>query len=192
MNTRRPTVLAVLLAAALSLASAQDRPVPGSFVRAREHAASIAQELVAHCPPDSAVRIAVLVEGTGTRFLLENALLDALRAAGVTGTLQANARPEDPVLHVFVLDQSRDFAPAADGRYVRTIRTAVEGRLDRLSGPHLLGGVSRTAVDTVATVESGAWTESEESSGVLDTLVTPFIVIGGVALVVYLLFTVRS
>lgn len=190
LRTARLLFCVLLLSAT---AGAQERPVPSSLERAREHAVSIARELLAHLPPDSLGRVAVSVEGIGARFLVENAMIETLRSAGLTAVLKMNAPPQDPVLRMFILEQARSSMPSADGRFVRTVRTAIEGRMDRPGvGFTLLGAPIRTSVDTVLAAESGPLAEAEEESNVFDSVLTPVIVISGVALVVYLLFTVRS
>jgi hypothetical protein len=170
----------------------QERDVPAMFERAREHAVSIVQELLSHIPPDSLGRVGLKVDGAGAKVLFENALIEAFRGNGAVPVLWGNVRPDDPVVRLFILDQSRSFVPTSDGHFVRTLRTAVEGRFDRGGVPTLLGSPVRLSADTVAFAESGPLVDSEESSGVFDTVLTPFIVLGGVAVVVYLLFTVRS
>jgi hypothetical protein len=191
----RSLLFVALLRASFGAAvlSAQGAETPGTMVRARDQARSIVRELLTPPVVDTLGRASVTVEGRGTRVLVENAVYDYLRERGVTSVLNAREGSSTHLIRLLVLEQRADFSPLGSGGVLRTVRTTIEGRMERANGVVLaLGRGTRMSVDTVASMEADPFGSDPDEPGILDTLLTPVIVVGSAAIVVILLFTVRS
>ena len=173
--------------------SAQAVSPPGAIERAREHSSSIIRDLVPLAMKDSLGRVSVVVEGRGIRSVVENAALECLHERGTATVLNAGEGPAAPVLRFFLLEQSCAFTGVPNGGYLRTIRTSIEGRWESTSGVVVpLGNGVRVSLDTVQTAEQDPFSTAQADPGILETLLTPLIVVCSAAVVIYLLFTVRS
>jgi len=156
---------------------------------------SIADVAIDQAKLDPKVRVALWVEGEGSRSLAENAFVETLQKRSYTSVL-STGKTLDQTLQVFLL--STDIkVRAVDEKYSeRNISIAIEVRtvLGTEREVRLLGTFHREAKDTAQVFPSlqlSVLPVNEEES-VMQRLLTPLIIVSGAVLIVFLLFTVRS
>jgi hypothetical protein len=161
----------------------------------RSQLQSIADEAVEQAKFDSSGQVALWVEGEEPRLLAENAFLETLQKKGYTSVLHEETS-KGQSLHVFLLRSDCKVQQLDNKYFEREIHTALEARTmigtDRKV--HVLGTYHRESKDTAQVFPSvqisGVHTVEEEN--LMQQLLTPIILICGAALIIYLLFTVRS
>jgi hypothetical protein len=161
----------------------------------RSQLQSIADEVVDSAKFDIKERVAVLVEGEGQRVLAENAFIEALQKRNfdsvVIDTVSINQ-----ILQVFLLNTEIKVRELDAKLSARIIRTTLEARM--VKGPkrevRILGTFYREIKDTAQVFMAGSLPEVQKNdgNGILQRMLTPFIVVGGAIVIVYLFFTVRS
>jgi hypothetical protein len=161
----------------------------------RSQLRSIANEVVDSSVFDVHRRVAVLVEGEGQRMLAENAFIEVLQKRNFV-SVATDTSFANHVLSIFVFQPEIKVRELDTKMSERTIRTVLEAKI--LKGNNrevrLLGIFQREIKDTAQVYPGGVFpaVPQNESTGVLQRLLTPFIVVGGAIVIVYLFFTVRS
>lgn len=167
----------------------------GSTAIVRSQLQSIAGEIVDSAHIDAAERVAVLAEGEGPRTLAENAVIEALQKHTCSSIVMDTASVQQ-ILHIVVFESDIKLRELHTGLSERSIRTALEARVVKGAQRQvsLLGVFSRETRDTAQVFASGvpADTRKSDDGGILQRMLTPFIIIGGAIVIVYLFFTVRS
>lgn len=153
-----------------------------------DQARSIAEEMIATVQLPSGSRISVFVEGGDARSVIENSLIEAIQKRGVHPRVVKD--PVPPGIHVVVLQQEVHYQKNEKELFERQIRTHVEGRwVNEGLEAVFLGRFKRTGIDTVSSREDRF---PESKATLLEQVLGPIVVIAGVIVAVYLLFTVRS
>ncbi len=156
---------------------------------------SIADEVVDSAKLDVNGRIAVLVEGEMTRTLVENAFIDALQKRNYTSVFIDTASTNQ-ILNVFFIGTEIKVRELDTKLSERNIRTTLEARIIKGAGREvrLLGTFDRETKDTaqVFTAVLFPAIQKNDEDGIIQRMLTPFIIIGGAIMIVYLFFTVRS
>ena len=156
---------------------------------------SIADEVVDSAKFDLKGRIAVLVEGEVPRTLVENAFIEALQKRNCTSVVIDTASTNQ-ILNVFFIGTEIKVR-ALDTKFSeRDTRTTLEARIIKGAGREvrLLGTFDRETKDTaqVFTAVLLPSVQKDDEDRVIQRMLTPFIIIGGAIMIVYLFFTVRS
>jgi hypothetical protein len=156
---------------------------------------SIADEIVDSVKFDVKRRVAVLVEGEGLRTLAENAFIEALQTRNYASVVVDTASIHQ-ILHLVILDAEIKVR-ALDAKFSeRKIQTTLEARVVQGAERRvrMLGTFHRETKDTAQVFLSGLipTVQKNDESGILQRMLTPFIVVGGAIVIVYLFFTVRS
>lgn len=161
----------------------------------RSQLQSIADETIDQAKLDPKGRVAVFVEGEGPRPLVENAFIEALQKRNYISVVHTNVAIEQ-TFQVFILDCDIKIREIDSKKMERTVRTALEVRTVKGSEHETrsLGIFRQEAKDTAQTFSEVhlPTTSLNNDGGVFQRLITPFIVIGGAVLMIYLFFTVRS
>lgn len=161
----------------------------------RSHLQSIADEVVDSSKLDAKGRVAFLVEGDGVRTLAENAFIEAFQKKDYASVVIDTAS-KDQVLRVFFFNPEVKFRELDAKISERSIRTTLEVRVVKGAEREvrMLGTFSRETKDTLQlfTAGSAQSVQKNDENGILQRVLTPFIVIGGAIVIVYLFFTVRS
>jgi hypothetical protein len=161
----------------------------------RSQLQSIADEIVDSAKFDVNGRIAVLVEGEGLRTLTENAFIEALQKRKYVSVVIDTASMNQ-ILHVYVFDTEIKVRELSAKFSERDIRTTLEARMVRGPGRELrmLGTFHRETGDTAQVFTAGTlqMVQNNNETGLLQRMLTPFVIIGGAIVIVYLFFTVRS
>jgi hypothetical protein len=156
----------------------------------RSQLQSIADEVVDSAKFDRTGRVAVFVEGEGPRALAENAFIEAFQKRNFTSVVIDTASNHQ-ILQVFLLNHGINVRELDAAFSERNIRTTLEARtvkgVDR--EVRILGTFQREKKDTVRVFSS---VQKNSETGILQRMLTPFIVVGGAIVIVYLFFTVRS
>ena len=161
----------------------------------RSQLQSIADEVVDSAKFDEKVRVAVVVEGEGLRTQTENAFIEALQKRNYTSVV-IDTTATNQRLHLFIFNTEMKTRELGTKLSERDIRTTLEARM--VSGAdhevHMLGTFRRETKDTAQVFTAGMLQagQNNEESGILQRVLTPFIIIGGAIVIVYLFFTVRS
>ena len=161
----------------------------------RSQLQSIADEVVDSAKLDIKGRVAVLVEGEGPRTLAENAFIEALQKRNyvsmVTDTVSANQ-----ILHVFFISAEIKLRELDAKLSERNIRTTLEVRMVKGAEREvrILGTFHRETRDTaqVFATELLPTVQKNDETRIFQRMITPFIIVGGAIVIVYLFFTVRS
>jgi hypothetical protein len=161
----------------------------------RSQLQSIADEVMASVDFDGKERVAVMVEGDGPKMLTENAFIEALQKRKYS-LIVFDTASTNQILHVFVFSPEIKIHDV-DGKFsVRNIQTIVEARKIKGAdhGVRILGAFQRETKDTTDVFSAGslAGTQKDNDTGLFQRMVTPFVVLGGAIVIVYLFFTVRS
>jgi hypothetical protein len=156
---------------------------------------SIADEAVTRIKLNPQVRVALRVEGDGPRSLVENTFIEALQGQNYISILNVQSG-EGQVLSVYLLGITLSAKQLDLKLFKRSCQTKLEVRTivgaDRKA--QFIGTFHRESLDTVHTYPSLQFLsqQGENEDSVMQRIMTPFILIGGAVLVVYLFFTVRS
>jgi hypothetical protein len=156
---------------------------------------SIADEVVNQAKLDPKGRVALWVEGEGPRSLAENAFVETLQKRNYASALSGGTTSEQ-TLHVYLLSTEVKVRAVNEKYSERNISIALEVRtvLGMEREVHLLGTFQREVKDTAQVFPSLQLSvmQANEEESVLQRILTPLIIISGAALIVFLLFTVRS
>ena len=188
-------VLVMMLAGLPAMSMPIDSAGVSSTMVVRKQLHQIAQDVVDSAHIDVNRRIAVVVEGDGMRMLAENALIEALQNRHCTSVV-ADTASVSQILYAFVFSTDVKIHPVNEKYSERSTRTALEARVvtgaDRRA--QMLGSFYRETKDTAQIYASPVFPDAQknEEDGFFQRMMTPFIVIGGAIVVVYLFFTVRS
>lgn len=178
-----------------AVARAADSIGVASAVVARSQFQSIAEESLDRAQLDPKARVSILVEGEGPRALAENAFVEALQKRNYIPVADAGTASEQS-LRVFFLAFDVRVREVNTQKMERTVKTDLEIRT--VNGPRresrFLGTFHRESRDTAQTFSEYRMPPgpSREDEGALQRVLTPFIVVGGAVLIIYLFFTVRS
>ncbi len=161
----------------------------------RSQLQSMAEEAVEKFEFNPHSNIAVFVDGEEPRSLAENAFIDVLKNKNYTAILTSEKKNYQS-LQISILNVSVKIRQLAEKLSERTVQTVIEvkAKKENDGAVVMLGTFQRQTRDTAETFVSpqiGFFGGNEEES-VIQRILTPFIVIGGIITIIYLLFTVRS
>ncbi|MGD1044994.1 MAG: hypothetical protein ABR936_06665 [Bacteroidota bacterium] len=174
---------------------ANDSTGVNSMSVVRSQLQSIADEVVDSAKFDVKGRVAVLVVSEGPRVLAENAFIEALQKRNYPSVL-IDTTSINQMLQVFLFNPEIKVRELDAKLSERNIRTTLEARM--VTGAerevHMLGTFSRETKDTTQVFTAGLTSvvQKNDENGILQRMLTPFIVVGGAIMIVYLFFTVRS
>jgi hypothetical protein len=135
------------------------------------------------------------VEGEGSRTLAENAFIEALQKRKYSSVVIDTASISQ-LLHVYILNAEMKVHELNAKVSERITRTMLEARMVKGAEHkvHMLGMFQRETKDTVQVTTLGLnpAVQNNDENGILQRMLTPFIVVGGAVVIVYLFFTVRS
>ncbi len=192
--TRAIFCIVIVVGLASICRAADSIGVAGAVVE-RTQLRSIAEESLDQAQLDPKDRVAILVEGDGPRALVENAFIDALQKRNFIPVTDAGTASEQS-LHVYLLECAMRVRELDPPRKERTVSTELEIRTVKglKHETRVLGTFRRVDKDTAQAFPENraAIPLPQRDEGALQRLLTPFIVIGGAVLMVYLFFTVRS
>ena len=156
---------------------------------------SIADEVIDSAKFDVQERVAVFVEGDGSRTLTENAFIEALQKRKYTSIVMDTVSVHQ-LLHVYILSAEIKVHELNATVSERITRTTLEARM-AVGTEHnvrMLGTFQRLTKDTVQAPVLGLIpaVQNSDENGILQRMLTPLIVVGGAVMIVYLFFTVRS
>jgi hypothetical protein len=161
----------------------------------RSQLQSIADEVVDSVQFDVKERVAVFVEGEGLRMLTENAFIEALQKRHYTSVVIDTASIHQ-IIHVFIFNAEIKVRELNTKYSERNIGTTLEAKavLGADRQVRMLGTFHRETKDTAFVFASGLnpAVQKNDDSGFLQRMLTPFIIVGGAIVIVYLFFTVRS
>ena len=161
----------------------------------RSQLQSIADEIVDSAKFDVKERVAFFVEGEGPRTLTENAFIEAFQKRNYV-SIAIDTVLKNQILNVFILSSEIKIRQLDSKLSERIIRTTLEARIVKGAEreAHILGTFHRETKDTaqVFTIELLPTVQKNDETGILQRMLTPFIVVGGAIVIVYLFFTVRS
>jgi hypothetical protein len=191
----RFALLIALFFGIFSISRASDSIGVASALVIRSQLHSIADEVVDHAKLDPKNQVALWVEGEGQRSLAENAFVETLQKRGYT-TVLSTGKTSEQMLHVFLLGTDIKIR-AVDEKYSeRSINTTLEVRtiLGTEHKVYLLGTFHREGKDKAQAFPSFQipTLQAEEEESLMQRLLTPLIILSGAALIIFLLFTVRS
>ncbi len=185
----------ILLLGSNAAAFVNDSTKINSTFIVRSQLQSIADEVVDSAKLDTHRRVAVLVEGEGQRTLAENAFIEAFQKRNYTSVVIDTAAINQ-ILQVFLLNVEINVRELDAKLSERIIRTTLEVRTTKgvERETRILGTFHRETKDTaqVFTAELLPTVQRNDETGILQRMLTPFIVVGGAIVIVYLFFTVRS
>lgn len=185
----------ILLAGSDAVSFAKDTTGVNSTSIVLSQLQSIADEVLDSAKFDVKGRVAVLVEGEGPRTLAENAFIEALQKRNYTSVV-IDTTATNQTLQVFLLNTEITAKELNAKVSERNIRTILEARTVKgvEREVRLLGTFQRETKDTAQVVTAGMLPPAQKSdeNGILQRMLTPFIVVGGAIVIVYLFFTVRS
>lgn len=193
-------ISAVVVAALLGPwpGSAQEPAAAPALGVFRQQAGSIASDVLGAMGASVPVSVALAIEDAPLQTVVENALLAELSSRGVAVRTAGAFGDASNTLRVLVLEQRTVFDSLGLDEYRRTIRTALEARLEPGDDAPIryLGAFERTHEDTVRSPEAVEWVQAAPGSDAEDStfsrIVAPLVIIAGAALIVYLFFAVRS
>jgi hypothetical protein len=185
----------VIVAESNAVSSANDSSGISSTSIIRWQLHSIADEVVDSAKFDASRRVAVIMEGEGQRPLAENAFIEAFQKRQYASVVVDTASVHQ-ILHVFLYESEIKVRELESKLSERNIRTVLEARMEKGADreTRVLGTFLRETKDTVQAV----WAEllpaaqKDDEGGILQRVLTPFIVVGGAIVIVYLFFMVRS
>ncbi len=185
----------ILLAGSDVMSCANDSVGASSTSIIRLQLQNIANEVVDSAKFDVKGRVAVFVEGEGQRTLAENAFIEAFQKRNFTSIVMDTVSVNQ-ILNVFILNSEIKVRELNAKLSERIIRTTLEARMIKGTEreAHILGTFCKETKDTAQIFAEGLLplVKKDEESGILQRMLTPFIVIGGAIAIVYLFFTVRS
>jgi len=161
----------------------------------RSQLQSIADEVVDSAKFDIKGGIAILVEGEGPRTLAENAFIEAFQKRNYV-SIAIDTTLRNQILNVFILSSEIKIRQLDLKLSERIIRTTLEARIVKGAEreTRILGTFHKETRDTaqVFTTELLPTVQKNDETGILQRMLTPFVVVGGAIVIVYLFFTVRS
>jgi hypothetical protein len=188
-------LLMMVLAGSKVIAVTIDSTGINSTIIIRSQLQSIADEVVDSAKFDGKGRVAVFVEGGGQRTLAENAFIEALQKRKYTSVV-IDTSSTDQILHVFILNAEMKVRELDAKMSERKIQTTLEARMvqGHEHEVRILGTFHREAKDTAQAfiTELLPSAQKNDETGILQRILTPFIVVGSAIVIVYLFFTVRS
>jgi hypothetical protein len=195
----RSILFAVLLILFLVGSNALSFPYDSTGINStsivRSQLQSIADEVVDVVNFDGKDRVAVFVDGEGPRTLAENAFIEAFQKRNYSLVVVDTASAHQ-VLHAFIFNIENTIRKLDATSSVRNIRTTVEVKMVKGAehGVRILGTFRREAKDTAQVFMTGVSGAAQKNAdtGIFQRMLTPFIVLGGAVVIVYLFFTVRS
>jgi hypothetical protein len=135
------------------------------------------------------------VEGEGPRVLAENAFIETLQKRKY-GSVVIDTASIHQILHVYLLNTEIKVRELDAKLSERSIRTTLEVRMIKGAERevHMLGTFHRETKDTAQVFPAGLLpaVQKNDENGILQRMLTPFIVVGSAIVIVYLFFTVRS
>ena len=156
---------------------------------------SIADEVVDSVQFTINERVAVFVEGEGLRMLTENAFIEALQKRHYPSVVIDTASIHQ-IIQVFIFNAEIKVRELNAKYSERIIGTTLEARVVQGAERQvrMLGTFHRETKDTASVFVSGLLpaVRKNDESGFLQRMLTPFIIVGGAVVIVYLFFTVRS
>ena len=161
----------------------------------RNQLKSMAEEVVNLSNLNPNNRVTLFVDGEEPRSLAENAFIEVLQNKGFTSVVKSEIEIEQ-MLHISILNVNIKVRELENKLSERTIRTMLEAKT--VTGQQrevkYLGKFQRQTADTAEVFSSAqlASAVKVENGGIMQRILTPFIVISGVVVVIYLFFTVRS
>lgn len=187
--------MTALLGGSLAVSFAYDSTGVSGALVIRTQLQSIADVVVDSSKFDTKRKVGLIVEGESVLSLAENAFVEALQKRNYTSVLSTGTALEQ-TLHIMILGINTKVRKIDANLSERSICTTLEART--VTGAerevHSLGTFYRESKDTAETflpIQLSS-VQKDEETGVLQRLLTPFIVLGGAIIVVYLLFTVRN
>jgi hypothetical protein len=188
-------MLMIVLAGSNVLSGTVDSTGVSSASLIRSQLRSIANEVVDSTTFDVNGRVAVQVGGEGQRMLAENAFIEVLQKRNFVSVVVDTAFTNQ-ILSVFIFQPEIKVRELDAKLSERTIRTILEAKVLKGSNHEvrMLGTFQRETIDTAQVFSTGVLpaVQQNENAGVFQRMLTPFIVVGGVIVIVYLFFTVRS
>jgi hypothetical protein len=188
-------MLAVLVPGIFLISRASDSIGVASALVIRLQLNSIADEVVGRAKLNPENQVALWVEGEGQRSLAENAFVETLQKRGYTTVLSAGKSSEQ-TLHVFLFGTDVKVRAADKKYFERSISTSLEVRtiLGVERKVNLLGTFQREGKDIAQAFPSfdTSVIQTDEGESLMQRILTPLIILSGAALIIYLLFTVRS
>lgn len=185
----------VLLICFFSISHTHDSTDVSSSVLVQEQLKSIAHEVVSKVKLDPGHPVAFQVEGDGPRILVENAFIEILQEKNYSTRLRSHSS-DYQTLSVYILGITVSAKQLDSQLFERSCRTSLEARMESGTDHQVqfLGSFKRESLDTVHTYPSFSFYSQQQDSedSLTQRIFTPFILIGGAILVVYLFFTVRS
>jgi hypothetical protein len=185
----------IFLERSIAMSFAHDSTGINSASVVRSQLQSIADEIIDSAKFDVKERVAVFVEGEGQRTLAENAFVEALQKRKYTSVV-IDTGSRHQILHVFLFNSDIKVRELDTKVSERNIRTTVEARIEKGAEreAHMLGTFQRETQDTAQVFTAGLLSavQRNDENGILQRLVTPFIIVGSAIVIVYLFFTVRS
>jgi len=185
----------ILLVGSNAVSFTNDSTKVSSTSVMRSQLQSIADEIVDSAKFDVKERVAFFVEGEGPRTLTENAFIEAFQKRNYV-SIAIDTVLKNQILNVFILSSEIKIRQLDSKLSERIIRTTLEARIVKGAEreAHILGTFHRETKDTaqVFTIELLPTVQKNDETGILQRMLTPFIVVGGAIVIVYLFFTVRS
>jgi hypothetical protein len=188
-------VLTVLVPGIFSISRAGDSIGVASVSVIRLQLNSIADEVVGRVKLNPENQVALWVEGEGQRSLAENAFVETIQKRGYT-TVLSTAKSSEQTLHVFLFGTDIKVRAVDKKYFERIISTSLEVRtiLGVERKVNLLGTFQRESKDIAQAFPSfdTSVIQADEEESLMQRLLTPLIILSSAALIIYLLFTVRS
>ena len=185
----------MLLAGSYAMSFANDSTGVNSTFVVRSQLQSIADEVVDSAKFDIKGHVTVLVEGEGLRALAENAFIEALQKRNYASVL-VDTTSINQMLRVFLFNAEIKVRDLDAKLSERSIRTTLEVRMIKGTEREvrMLGTFHRETKDTAQVFAAGLIpaVQKNDENGILQRMLTPFIVVGSAIVIVYLFFTVRS
>jgi hypothetical protein len=185
----------VLLVGSNAVSFTNDSTKVSSTSVMRSQLQSIADEIVDSAKFDVKERVAVFVEGEEPRTLTENAFIEAFQKRNYI-SITIDTVLKNQMLNVFILSSEIKIRQLDPKLSERDIQTTLEARIVKGAEreTHILGTFHRETKDTaqVFTTELLPTVQKNDETGIFQRMLTPFIVVGGAIVIVYLFFTVRS
>jgi hypothetical protein len=188
-------VLLMIFAGLPAMSMPIDSAGVSSTMVVRKQLHQIAMDVVDSAHIDMNRQVAVVVEGDGPRMLAENALIEALQNRHCMAVV-IDTTSVSQILYAFVFRTSVKLHPVDDKYSERNTQTVLEARVVKGANrrAQMLGSFYRETNDTAQVYASPEFpdVQKNEEDSIFQRMMTPFIIIGGAIVIVYLFFTVRS
>lgn len=167
--------------------------------RVRNLAAEVALAITNNNAFDGVSSVQLKVEGNELISVVENAFLVALRSKGIQVNLAPEKNTHSHDLRLLILQQTVSYSNLPNGQFLRHSTLSLEARLDSPTNREvlLLETNEKSQTDTVYSKENWPFSLTDPvielgEKSIFTKLISPLIVITGAALIIYLLFTIRS